>query len=122
MGQRRSMRSPTLVVHSRRHLTPEENERLVAETVEHFGAWTPSSRTPAWHAQPLADATREDWDFIMGVNLHGVLYGCRAAAAQMRRQGEGGSIVVISSVNAVMLFSPLGCTAPRNTRLVISSA
>ena len=44
----------------------------------------------------------------MGVNLHGVLYGCSAAAAQMRRQGEGGSIVVISSVNAVMPFSPLG--------------
>ena len=44
----------------------------------------------------------------MGVNLHGVFYGCRAAAAQMRRQGEGGSIVVISSVNAVMPFSPLG--------------
>ncbi len=44
----------------------------------------------------------------MGVNLHGVLYGCRAAAAQMRRQGDGGSIVVVSSVNAVMPFTPLG--------------
>jgi NAD(P)-dependent dehydrogenase (short-subunit alcohol dehydrogenase family) len=45
---------------------------------------------------------------VMGVNLHGVLYGCRAAAAQMRAQGDGGAIVVTSSVNAVMPFSPLG--------------
>ena len=88
---------------------PEENERLVAETVEHFGrldAFVANAGVARW--QPLADVTREDWDFIMGVNLHGVLYGCSAAAAQMRRQGEGGSIVVISSVNAVMPFSPLG--------------
>jgi meso-butanediol dehydrogenase / (S,S)-butanediol dehydrogenase / diacetyl reductase len=88
---------------------PEENERLVAETVEHFGrldAFVANAGVARW--QPLADVTREDWDFIMGVNLHGVLYGCRAAAAQMRRQGEGGSIVVVSSINAVMPFSPLG--------------
>ena len=88
---------------------PEENERLVAETVEHFGrldAFVANAGVARW--QPLADVTREDWDVIMGVNLHGVLYGCSAAAAQMRRQGEGGSIVVISSVNAVMPFSPLG--------------
>ena len=44
----------------------------------------------------------------MGVNLHGVFHGCCAAAAQMRRQGDGGRIVVTSSVNAAMPFSPLG--------------
>ena len=88
---------------------PEENERLVAETVERFGrldAFVANAGVARW--QPLADVTRDDWDFIMGVNLHGVFHGCRAAAAQMRRQGDGGSIVVISSVNAVMPFSPLG--------------
>jgi meso-butanediol dehydrogenase / (S,S)-butanediol dehydrogenase / diacetyl reductase len=88
---------------------PEENERLVAETVERFGrldAFVANAGVARW--QPLADVTRDDWDFIMGVNLHGVLHGCRAAAAQMRRQGEGGSIVVVSSVNAAMPFSPLG--------------
>jgi NAD(P)-dependent dehydrogenase (short-subunit alcohol dehydrogenase family) len=88
---------------------PEENERLVAETVERLGrldAFVANAGVARW--QPLADVTRDDWDFIMGVNLHGVFHSCRAAAAQMRRQGEGGSIVVISSVNAVMPFSPLG--------------
>jgi Dehydrogenases with different specificities (related to short-chain alcohol dehydrogenases) len=88
---------------------PEENERLVAETVECFGrldAFVANAGVARW--QPLADVTRDDWDFMMGVNLHGVFHGCCAAAAQMRRQGEGGSIVVVSSVNAVMPFSPLG--------------
>jgi NAD(P)-dependent dehydrogenase (short-subunit alcohol dehydrogenase family) len=88
---------------------PEENERLVAETVEQLGrldAFCANAGAARW--QRLAEVTREDWAFIMGVNLHGVLYGCRAAAAQMRRQGAGGSIVVTSSVNAVMPFSPLG--------------
>ena len=88
---------------------PEENERLVAETVRRLGrldVFVANAGVARW--QRLAEVTREDWDFIMGVNLHGVLYGCRAAAAQMRRQGDGGAIVVVSSVNAAMPFSPLG--------------
>ncbi len=88
---------------------PEENERLVTETVERLGrldAFVANAGVARW--QTLVEVTPEDWDFVMGVNMHGAFYGCRAAAAQMRRQGEGGSIVVISSVNAVMPFSPLG--------------
>ena len=38
----------------------------------------------------------------------GVLYGCRAAAEQIRRQGDGGAIVVTSSVHAVATGPPLG--------------
>lgn len=88
---------------------PEENDRLVAETVERLGrldAFVANAGVARW--QLLTEVTRDDWDFIMGVNLHGVVHGCCAAARQMRRQGEGGSIVVVSSVNAVMPFSPLG--------------
>jgi glucose 1-dehydrogenase len=88
---------------------PEENERLVAETVARLGrldAFVANAGVARW--QRIVDVTRADWDVVMGVNLHGVVYGCRAAAAQMRRQGDGGSIVVTSSVNAVMPFSPLG--------------
>jgi len=58
--------------------------------------------------QALVDVTTDDWDSVLGVNLHGVLYGCRAAAEQMRRQGEGGAIVVISSVHATATGPPLG--------------
>lgn len=88
---------------------PEENERLVAETVERLGrldVFCANAGVARW--QRLTEVTREDWRLVMGVNLHGVLYGCRAAAAQMRTHGAGGAIVVTSSVNAVMPFSPLG--------------
>jgi NAD(P)-dependent dehydrogenase (short-subunit alcohol dehydrogenase family) len=88
---------------------PDECERLVTEVVERLGrldAFVANAGVARW--QPLVEVTRDDWDAVMGVNLHGVLYGCRAAAAQLRRQGDGGSIVVISSVNAAMPFTPLG--------------
>jgi len=88
---------------------PEENERLVAETVERLGridVFVANAGVARW--QTLGEVTPDDWDFVMGVNLHGAFFGCRAAASQMRRQGNGGSIVVTSSVNAVMPFTPLG--------------
>ena len=86
-----------------------ENKRLVAATVDHLGrldAFVANAGVARW--QRLTEVTRNDWDAVLRVNLHGVVHGCRAAAAQMRAQGTGGSIVVTSSVNAAMPFSPLG--------------
>ena len=88
---------------------PEENIRLVTETVALLGSldvFVANAGVARW--QRLTEVAPADWDFVMGVNLHGVFYGCQAAAEQMRRQRSGGSIVVISSVNAVMPFTPLG--------------
>ena len=85
------------------------NDRLVAETVARLGpldAFVANAGVARW--QRLTEVTREDWAFVMGVNLHGAFHGCCAAAAQMRRQGDGGRIVVTSSVNAAMPFTPLG--------------
>jgi NAD(P)-dependent dehydrogenase (short-subunit alcohol dehydrogenase family) len=85
------------------------NERLVAATVERLGrldAFVANAGVARWLR--LVEVTRNDWEHVVGVNLHGVLHGCCAAAEQMRSQGDGGRIVVTSSVNAVMPFSPLG--------------
>jgi len=87
---------------------PEENVRLVGEVVERLGrldVFVANAGVARW--QRLTEATHDDWDSIMGVNLHGVIYGCLATAAHMRRH-DGGAIVVTSSVNAVMPFTPLG--------------
>jgi NAD(P)-dependent dehydrogenase (short-subunit alcohol dehydrogenase family) len=88
---------------------PEENERLVAEVVEKLGRldiFVANAGVARW--ERLDEVSRESWDLITSVNLHGVLYGCRAAAAQMRRQGEGGRIVITSSVHAAMPGATLG--------------
>ncbi len=88
---------------------PEEAERLVGATVEQLGrldVFVNNAGVQTW--QELTEVTRDAWDWITGVNLHGAFACCREAAAQMRRQGDGGRIVVISSVHAVMPFPTMG--------------
>ena len=46
------------------------------------------------------DVTPEQYDRIMGVNLRGMFFGGQMAARQMIRQGDGGVIINMSSVNA----------------------
>lgn len=85
------------------------NERLVAETVSRLGSldvFCANAGVARWRELP--EVTRDDWGFVVGVNLHGVLHGCVAAAAEMRRAGNGGRIVITSSVHAARTSSPLG--------------
>lgn len=48
----------------------------------------------------LLEATREEWETIMGVNSHGTAYSCKAVLPAMMAQGKG-AIVITSSINAV---------------------
>jgi NAD(P)-dependent dehydrogenase (short-subunit alcohol dehydrogenase family) len=41
--------------------------------------------------QQLQTVARSDWDKVLGVNLNGVLFTMKHAAAVMKRQGRGGS-------------------------------
>ena len=50
----------------------------------------------------MVDTTDEEWHSLLGPNLHGYFYGCRAAARRMLAQGTGGRIVnVTSAVNVL---------------------
>ena len=49
----------------------------------------------------LTDTADEDWSQILGVNLNGVGFCCRAVLPVMQAQ-RSGSIVIVSSVNAVI--------------------
>ena len=57
----------------------------------------------------MSEMTKADWDRQLRVNLDSVYLGCKAGIDQMRRQGEGGSIVNLSSV-AGQIGVP-GCAA-----------
>jgi NAD(P)-dependent dehydrogenase (short-subunit alcohol dehydrogenase family) len=86
-----------------------ECNRLVAETVRGLGRLDiccANAGVAYW--QELADVTPDAFEQIVAVNLHGCFFTCQAAAAQMRRQGDGGRIIVTSSVNAVMPHRTLG--------------
>jgi 3-oxoacyl-[acyl-carrier protein] reductase len=55
-----------------------------------------------WRFGPLIEATAEDIDAVMRVNLLGTLHGCQAFSAGMAERG-GGAIVNLSSAAAVTL-------------------
>jgi len=48
----------------------------------------------------IAAATYEDWDWILGVNLGGVINGVHAFIPRLRKHGEGGHIVNTASMAA----------------------
>jgi NAD(P)-dependent dehydrogenase (short-subunit alcohol dehydrogenase family) len=54
------------------------------------------------HAADFLDLEEQDFDRVLAVNLKGIFLAGQAAARQMVKQGGGGSIVNMSSVNAVM--------------------
>jgi meso-butanediol dehydrogenase/(S,S)-butanediol dehydrogenase/diacetyl reductase len=51
--------------------------------------------------QPLAEATAQDWQHILSVNVLGTAHACKAAIPALRAAG-GGTIVNVSSVYGVM--------------------
>jgi NAD(P)-dependent dehydrogenase (short-subunit alcohol dehydrogenase family)/pimeloyl-ACP methyl ester carboxylesterase len=52
---------------------------------------------------PFLQTSAEDWERILGVNLWGVIHGCRLFARQQAERGAGGHIVNIASAAA---FTP----------------
>jgi len=44
------------------------------------------------------DTTLDDWDWLLGINLRGVVHGCHFFARPMVARGAGGHIVNVSSI------------------------
>jgi NAD(P)-dependent dehydrogenase (short-subunit alcohol dehydrogenase family) len=47
--------------------------------------------------KPFLELSTEDWHGLLAANLHGYMYGCRAAARRMARQDRPGRIINITS-------------------------
>jgi glucose 1-dehydrogenase len=54
------------------------------------------------HAAEFLDLAEADFDRVIAVNLKGIFLAGQAAARQMVKQGGGGAIINMSSVNAVV--------------------
>jgi len=79
---------------------PEDVKNLVGRTVEEFGRVDIMvNNAGVEEKHPFLDTPFEVWEKVISVNLTGVWLGCQEAARQMVSQGNGGSIINISSVH-----------------------
>lgn len=80
----------------------QEADRAVAETLERFGRLDVLVNGVGGGGTgilaPAEDYPEDKWNWIMELNLTSALWPSQAAARQMIEQGQGGSILNISSV------------------------
>jgi NAD(P)-dependent dehydrogenase (short-subunit alcohol dehydrogenase family) len=56
---------------------------------------------------PFLDTSLADWDWIVGINLRGVVHGCHFFVPAMKRRGRGGHVVNVSSAAGYTASSAL---------------
>lgn len=87
---------------------PATAERIVTTTVERFGRldiWINNASKPL--VRPILETSDEDYHDLLGANLHGYFYSCRAAARQLVSSGRGGRIVNVSSAADIQPLADL---------------
>ncbi|HEV8689166.1 MAG TPA: glucose 1-dehydrogenase [Ideonella sp.] len=85
-----------------------EVEAALAATVLAFGRVDGLvNNAGIFRAADFLEVTEEDWDAVLNVNLKGAFLVGQAVAQQMVRQGQGGAIVNMSSVNGSMAIASI---------------
>lgn len=80
---------------------PESSQELIAATIKRFGAIHCLVNNAAVVTRSNIDTSDEEmFDFIISINLRAPLLLARAAIQEFRKQGNGGNIVNIGSLNA----------------------
>ncbi len=80
-------------------------DNIIEQTVERYGRldiYVANAGINDADKTHYLDITPEQYDRIMDVNLRGMFFGGQKAAQQMIRQGDGGVIINMSSVNAYL--------------------
>lgn len=57
---------------------------------------------------PMDECTYQDWDWVLGVNLGGVINGVKTFVPRIKRHGEGGHIVNTSSMSGIFPHANAG--------------
>jgi NAD(P)-dependent dehydrogenase (short-subunit alcohol dehydrogenase family) len=84
---------------------PDQVETMIAQVVAQLGRLdivVSNAGVIRW--ERFLDITPANLQAVVDVNLKGTVYVCQAAARQMIAQGEGGRIIITSSVQADMQF------------------
>jgi L-rhamnose 1-dehydrogenase len=82
---------------------PEAGQELVAQTVERFGRLdTFISNAGICKFEEFLEISPDSYRRHVDTNLSGAFYAVQAAAQQMTKQKEGGSIIAVSSISALV--------------------
>lgn len=78
----------------------EEHESLVGHAVEKYGKLDVyiNNAGVEGEVEQIEKINSKNVDFVFDVNVKGVLYGIQAAAKQLKKQGQGGTIINASSI------------------------
>ncbi len=88
----------------------DEIEQAIQKTVNQFGGLNILvNNAGVFPFSPLQHVTPELWDRVQGINLRGAFFFAQKAAAQMAKQGQGGAIINVASIDA---FHPTGSLVP----------
>lgn len=83
---------------------PATADMLAAEATSRWGSldiWV--NNAARIMVKPLIETTDKDWHGLLGANLHGYFYGCRAAAAFMYPQRRGRIINITSAADILAI-------------------
>lgn len=97
--------------------SPEDNARLVAAAVDRWGrldSVVPNAGVGMYGG--ILDQSDEDLAFMMDTNYAGTVWSVRAALPAILATGDGGDVVIVSSVAGVAVARTRRCTPGRSMR------
>lgn len=86
----------------------EQVEHLAELADQHFGGTDlVVNNAGVAVAGPMGDIPIRDWEWIMGINLWGVIYGCHVFTPRFKKQG-GGHILNVASAAGLLSAADMG--------------
>ena len=84
----------------------KDTEQMVAHAIETYGSLDYAVNNAGIEGQlsKITDLSEDDWDKVMNINLKGIFLSMKYEARAMTKQGKGGAIVNVGSVNSFLGF------------------